>query len=98
MRVPDAPRFVAMTPAATPYDTMTAADVCIVTLDGEVVDGDKPPTSELPLHTLVYGRRPEVGAIVHAHSPAAMATNPHPSRAPTDSPRMGTASNAVTIG
>ena len=72
VRVAGAPGFVAMTPAATPYDTLTAADVCIVTLDGEMVDGTKPPTSELPLHTLVYRRRPEVGAIVHAHSPAAM--------------------------
>ena len=27
----------------------------------------------VPLHTLVYARRPEVGAIVHTHSPAAMA-------------------------
>jgi ribulose-5-phosphate 4-epimerase/fuculose-1-phosphate aldolase len=72
VRVPGEPGLIAMTPTATPYDGLEAADVCIVTLDGEVVDGRLEPTVEVPLHTLVYRRRPEVGAIVHAHSPAAM--------------------------
>lgn len=72
-RVEDEPGLVAMTPAALPYDTMRPEDICIVTVSGELVDGERRPTSELPLHTLVYARRPEVGAIVHTHSPAAMA-------------------------
>ena len=63
----------AVTPAATPYDTLDAGEICIVTLEGTMVDGAKPPTSELLLHALVYLRRPEVGAIVHTHSAAAMA-------------------------
>jgi L-ribulose-5-phosphate 4-epimerase len=68
VRVEDEPALIAMTPAATPYDTLEPADVCIVTLDGDVVDGAKPPTSELPLHAIVYRRRREVRAIVHAHT------------------------------
>lgn len=72
-RIADDSRLVAVTPAATAYDTMTADDIVIVTVDGEVVDGHLKPTSELPLHTLVYARRDEVGGIVHTHSPAAMA-------------------------
>jgi L-fuculose-phosphate aldolase len=71
-RVPGEPDLIAMTPTNTPYDTMRAEDVCIVATDGTIVDGDLEPTSELPLHTLVYARRPEVGGIVHTHSPAAM--------------------------
>jgi L-ribulose-5-phosphate 4-epimerase len=73
VRVAGEPGLIAMTPTATPYDGIEPADVCIVTLDGDVVDGRLAPTIEVPLHTLVYRRRPEVGAIVHAHSPAAMA-------------------------
>ena len=73
VRVPGDPELVAVTPASTPYDTMRAADVVIVSLDGRVVDGALRPTSELPLHTLAYLRRPDVGGIVHTHSPAAMA-------------------------
>lgn len=71
-RVSDDPRLIAVTPSATAYDTMIAEDIVIVTVEGEVVDGHLKPTSELPLHTLVYARRPEVGGIVHTHSPAAM--------------------------
>jgi len=73
MRIDDEPQLVAMTPSSLAYDTMQPEDICIVTIDGKVIDGHREPTSEFPLHTLVYARRPEVGAIVHSHSPAAMA-------------------------
>jgi L-fuculose-phosphate aldolase len=72
-RVDGEPGLVAMTPTSLPYDTMLPEDVCIVSIEGEVVEGRHRPTSEFPLHTLLYARRPEVGAIVHTHSPAAMA-------------------------
>jgi L-ribulose-5-phosphate 4-epimerase len=72
-RVAGEPGLIAMTPAATPYDVLELEDVCMVDVDGTIVDARRAPTSELPLHTLVYQRRPEVGAIVHTHSPAAMA-------------------------
>lgn len=35
--------------------------------DGEVLDGDRPPTSERALHLAVYRAYPEVDAVVHAH-------------------------------
>ncbi|MGH2475218.1 MAG: class II aldolase/adducin family protein, partial [Candidatus Limnocylindrales bacterium] len=58
-RVAGEPNLIAMTPANTPYDTMTPDDVCIVRPDGSIVDGSLDPTSEFPLHTLLYQRRPE---------------------------------------
>jgi len=51
---------------------MRASDVVIVRLDGRVVDGALRPTSELPLHTITYARRPDIAGIVHTHSAAAM--------------------------
>ncbi len=71
-RVPGEPGLIAMTPTSHPYDALEPDDICLVRTDGEVVDARRAPTSELPLHTLVYARRPEVGAIVHTHSQAAM--------------------------
>lgn len=65
--------LVAVTPTSTPYDTMRAEDVAIVDLEGRLVAGARRPTTELPLHTLVYRVRPDVGGVVHTHSPAAMA-------------------------
>ncbi len=73
VRIPDDPGLVAMTPGSLPYDTMEPADVVIATVDGRVVAGARTPTSEFPLHTRAYARRPDVRAIVHTHSPAAMA-------------------------
>jgi ribulose-5-phosphate 4-epimerase/fuculose-1-phosphate aldolase len=71
-RVDGEPELLAMTPTAVPYDTLEAEDVPLVRVDGTVVEGHRAPTSELPLHTLIYQRRPDVGAVVHAHSQAAM--------------------------
>jgi L-fuculose-phosphate aldolase len=70
-RVPGEPGLIAMTPTGLAYDALEPADIPLVTTEGELVEGRREPTSELPLHTLVYARRPEVGAIVHTHSPAA---------------------------
>jgi L-ribulose-5-phosphate 4-epimerase len=72
-RVGGEPGLVAVSPASTAYDTLRDEDVVIVTLEGSVVEGTRRPTSELPLHTLAYVDRPDVGGIVHTHSRAAMA-------------------------
>jgi ribulose-5-phosphate 4-epimerase/fuculose-1-phosphate aldolase len=49
-------------------------DVWRFTLDGEPVDApaDFSAPNELPLHTELLRSRPEVGAVVHAHPPAAL--------------------------
>jgi ribulose-5-phosphate 4-epimerase/fuculose-1-phosphate aldolase len=73
VRVAGDPDLVAMSPTDVPYDSIGLEDVPLVRLDGTLVDGGRAPTSELPLHTLLYRRRPEIGAVVHTHSPAAMA-------------------------
>ena len=71
-RIDGEPDVIAMTPTSLAYDALDPEDICIVTTGGELIDGRREPTSELPLHTLLYARRPEVGAIIHTHSPAAM--------------------------
>src|SRR6476661_4686962 len=63
LRVAGEADLIAMTPTDVPYDTMQPEDVCIVRSDGSIVDGRRAPTSEFPLHTLVYQRRAEVGAV-----------------------------------
>ncbi len=72
VRVPGEPGVIAMTPTAVPYDRLALDDICLVSTAGEQLAGARAPTSELPLHTLLYARRPELGAIIHTHSPAAM--------------------------
>ena len=57
---------VAITPGSVPYPEITPDLVAIVDLDGNHVGGGR-PSSETPLHTLVY-RETDAEAVVHTHS------------------------------
>jgi L-fuculose-phosphate aldolase len=63
---------VAVTASGAELDQITAEQVTIVDLDGQVVLGAHAPTSELELHLGVY-RRYDTGAVVHTHAPIATA-------------------------
>jgi len=65
--------LVAITPSGVGYDTMTPEDVAVVRLDGTVIDGEHRPSSETPMHTMVYRERPDTGGVVHTHSTYATA-------------------------
>ena len=56
-----------ITPSGVPYDDLRADDLVFVRADGTVRPGQKLPSSEWRLHRDLYARRPESGAIVHAH-------------------------------
>jgi len=64
--------LVAVSPTSLAYDTLRPEDVSLVTETGELVDG-REPSVELPLHLTVLAARPDVGAVVHTHSPHATA-------------------------
>jgi L-fuculose-phosphate aldolase len=61
---------VLLSPKGVALAELTADDIAVVTLDGEVLAGA--PTSELELHLAVY-RRYVAAAIVHNHAPHATA-------------------------
>jgi L-fuculose-phosphate aldolase len=62
---------IAMSPSGVAYEDITAETVPLVTPDGEQVAGDLEPSNETPMHTILYRRRDDVGAVVHTHSPYA---------------------------
>ena len=62
------PDAIAITPTSIEYDTITADDIVVCPLDGTVLQGDRAPSSETPLHTAVYQHRDDIHAIVHTHS------------------------------
>jgi len=65
---------VAIKPSGIPYDRLTAADVAVVDVaTGAVVEGATRPSSDTPTHLALYLAWPDVGAIVHTHSPFATA-------------------------
>ena len=64
--------LVAVTPTGADLSTVTAEMVTVINLDGEVIDGDLAPTSEVPLHTGIYAATNAL-AITHAHAMASTA-------------------------
>jgi L-fuculose-phosphate aldolase len=60
---------IAITPSAVPYRHIQPADVLLVGPDGDPEEGGHPPSSELGMHLGLYRARPDVGAVVHTHSP-----------------------------
>jgi L-fuculose-phosphate aldolase len=66
-----------VSPSGLAYETLRPEDVCLVTPAGELVEGP-PPSVELPMHLAVYAARPDVGAVVHTHSPRATVSPPCP--------------------
>jgi L-ribulose-5-phosphate 4-epimerase len=61
--------LVAITPSAVPYEDRTPEDICLVKLDGTLVEGPWKPTSELALHLIYYQNRTDIDAVVHTHAP-----------------------------
>ena len=65
--------LVVIKPSGVAYDKMTADDMVVVDMDGNVVDGDLRPSSDMPTHLVLYRRFPEIGGVVHTHSTHATA-------------------------
>lgn len=57
-----------ITPTGMAYDALGDDDIPLMTLDGSHA-GSRKPSSEWRFHRDLYATRPEVGAVLHAHSP-----------------------------
>lgn len=78
--------LVVIKPSGVEYDTMTAEDMVVVDLNGNVVEGDLRPSSDTPTHLELYKAFPNIGGIVHTHSRWATSF----AQAGMDIPAMGT--------
>jgi len=61
-----------ITPHAIFKGELSASDLVKIGLGGNVVEGSKKPSIEVPMHRAIYGKRPDVNAIVHAHNPVTL--------------------------
>jgi len=65
--------LVAITPGSFDYDELTPERICVVRLDGAVVEAPLAPSSEVPVHLAVYEAFAGARAVVHTHAPFASA-------------------------
>ncbi len=62
---------ILITPSGLDYSVLEPEDVVLVDMGGRVLEGNFEPSTETPMHTGIYRSRPDVGGIVHTHSPYA---------------------------
>jgi L-fuculose-phosphate aldolase len=60
--------LVAMTPSSMDYEAMTVDDLVVVDMDGKVVAGERPPTTEKALHLACLRQHRDIGAVIHCHA------------------------------
>lgn len=61
-------QLIAISPSGMDYFKTSAQDIVILNLDGEIVDGDRKPSSEFAMHKIFYENRKDICAMVHTHS------------------------------
>jgi L-ribulose-5-phosphate 4-epimerase len=60
--------LVVIKPSGVGYGDMTADDMVVVDLDGDVVDGERRPSTDTPTHLALYRAFDEIGGVVHTHA------------------------------
>ena len=58
----------AISPSGIDYFETEPEDIVVMNLKGEIVDGDRKPSSEHELHRIFYTDRDDIAAVVHTHS------------------------------
>lgn len=65
--------LVVIKPSGVPYDRLKIDDLVVLDLNGNKVEGNLRPSSDTPTHLVLYRNFPDIGGIVHTHSPYATA-------------------------
>ncbi len=65
--------LAAITPSGVSYLEMTPEDVVIIDLDGNQIEGNLKPSSEIHIHLALLNRKKDDIAVVHTHSDYATA-------------------------
>ena len=65
--------LVVIKPSGVRYEDLRPEQMVVVDLQGQVVEGQLKPSSDTASHLYIYRHRPDVGGVVHTHSPYATA-------------------------
>jgi len=60
--------YICITPSGMAYEKLKAEDIVVLDVDGNIIEGERKPSIETPLHCAVYRRRKDVFGVSHTHS------------------------------
>lgn len=67
VRVPGEDAYL-ISPSGMPYDEITAEDIVMIDMQGNIIGGKRKPSVEQNMHRLILKNRPEFNAVIHTHS------------------------------
>ena len=59
---------VAITPSGIDFFEIQPEDIVIIDVDGNVIEGNRVPSSEWAMHVMPYKYRDDIDAVIHAHT------------------------------
>jgi L-ribulose-5-phosphate 4-epimerase len=65
--------LVVIKPSGVKYPDLRPEHLIVLDIDGKIVEGNLSPSSDTASHLYIYRHRPDVGGVVHTHSPYATA-------------------------
>ena len=65
--------YFVIKPSGVDYDVLTPDDMVVMDLEGNKIEGKYKPSSDTATHSELYKKYPDIGGIVHTHSPEAVA-------------------------
>ncbi|RRD95911.1 L-fuculose-phosphate aldolase [Clostridiales bacterium COT073_COT-073] len=60
--------YVAITPSGIDFFEIQPEDIVIIDLEGNIVEGQRIPSSEWEMHLMPYRTRTDIDAVIHAHT------------------------------
>ena len=65
--------YFVIKPSGVDYDALSPDDMVVMDLDGNKIEGKYKPSSDTATHLELYKKYPDIGGVVHTHSPEAVA-------------------------
>jgi len=66
-------RVFAIKPSGVPFESLHPEEMVVVDIQAKVVEGSLRPSSDTRTHAILYAAWPDIGGVVHTHSPYAVA-------------------------
>ena len=64
---------ILVTPSGMMYEKMVEDDVIVCDIEGNIIEGDKKPSSDTPAILYIFKHMPHINGVIHTHQPYATA-------------------------
>lgn len=64
---------ILITPSGLAYDKMVEDDIIVCDIEGNIIEGDRKPSSDTPAILYIFKHMPEINGVIHTHQPYATA-------------------------